>query len=219
MCLINALAFDAKWEEKYDGEDIEEGIFTKADSDTQTVTFMSSTENKYIKDGNAKGFIKYYKDQKYAFAALLPDEDINLSEYIKSLNGDRLYNLLSFPEETDVKVKIPQFETEYSNKMNDTLKNMGMGRAFDIRLAQFQGIGSSTQDNIFIGDVIHKTFISVGEEGTKAAAATAVIMDDFSGSAVDSTPTVYLDRPFVYMLIDTENNIPFFIGTMNEIKK
>ena len=217
MYLVNAIAFDAKWEEKYEDDNIEEGEFTKADGTTQTVDFMQSTENKYIHDENAEGFIKYYKDQKYAFAALLPDEDVTLSEYVKSLNGEKLYSLLNSPEFAEVDVKIPQFEADYSTKMNDILVNMGMSRAFSPGFAQFQGLGTSTEGNIYINRVLHKTFISVDKEGTKAAAATAVENCDFWGSFVTETKTVYLDRPFVYMLIDTENNIPFFIGTVNEI--
>jgi serpin B len=95
---------------------------------------------------------------------------------------------------------------------------MGMSRAFSRDFAQFQGLGTSTEGNIYISKVLHKTFISVGKDGTKAAAATVVEMEFFT-SFISETKTVYLDRPFVYMLIDTENNIPFFIGTMNEIKK
>jgi serpin B len=219
MYLVNALAFDAKWDEKYKDDQIEKDIFTNADGTTQEVDFMNSTENQYLEDENSKGFIKYYKNNKYAFAALLPDEDLSLSEYIETLNGEKLYSLLNSPEETEVEVSIPQFETEYSTEMSKVLSNMGMSRAFSPDFAQFQGLGTSTEGNIYISKVLHKTFISVGKDGTKAAAATAVVMDDFSGSFISETKTVYLDRPFVYMLIDTENNIPFFIGTMNEIKK
>ena len=218
MYLVNALAFDAKWDEEYEDDQIEVDTFTNADGTTQEVDFMYSTENQYLEDENSKGFIKYYKDKKYAFAAILPDEDLSLSEYIKTLNGDKLYNLLNSPEETEVEVSIPEFKSEYETEMSEVLINMGMSRAFSNILAQFQGLGTSIDGNIYISKVLHKTFISVGKDGTKAAAATAVVMDDFWCSFISETKTVYLDRPFVYMLIDTENNIPFFIGTMNEIK-
>ena len=78
--------------------------------------------------------------------------------------------------------------------------------------ADFEGLGTSTDGNIYISRVLHKTFISVGEKGTKAGAATIVEMKD--GAAAKE---VYLDRPFVYMLVDCENNIPFFIGTMMDV--
>jgi len=71
-------------------------------------------------------------------------------------------------------------------------------------------------DGLHIGNIIHKTFISVGELGTKAGAATAVIMK------AECSPTdvvnINLNRPFVYMLVDTENNVPLFIGTLMNVK-
>ncbi|MBO7217603.1 MAG: serine protease, partial [Clostridia bacterium] len=66
--------------------------------------------------------------------------------------------------------------------------------------------------------VLHKTFISVAEKGTRAGAVTVVEMNDGAMEPINPKK-VHLDRPFVYMLIDTENNIPFFIGTMNDIQK
>ncbi len=221
MYLVNALAFDAKWDEEYDDEQIEKDVFTNADGTTQEVDFMYSTEGKYFEDEKAKGFIKYYEDKKYAFAAILPDENIGLSEYIETLNGEKLYSLLASPEKTDVKVSIPQFEADYSTEMSQVLKDMGIKKAFNPDTAQFQGLGSSTKGNIYINRVLHKTFISVGEEGTKAAAATVVDVCESMCAPIitEEIKTVYLERPFVYMLIDTENNIPFFIGTMTDINK
>ena len=103
--------------------------------------------------------------------------------------------------------------------MSDVLKRMGMPGAFDPAFADFSGLGTSKAGNIFISRVIHKTFISVAEKGTKAGAATVIEIG--AGSAdpfFEDQKYVLLDRPFVYMLIDTETNIPFFIGTMTDVK-
>ena len=70
MYLINALAFDAEWETIYDENDVSEGVFTTADGEEQTGEFMTGEEDKYLKPDNADGFIRFYKDRKYAFAAL-----------------------------------------------------------------------------------------------------------------------------------------------------
>ena len=94
-----------------------------------------------------------------------------------------------------------------------------MSLAFDEDNADFSGLGTSSAGNIYINRVIHKTFISVAEKGTKAGAVTAIEMDGKGASDPDETKRVYLDRPFVYMLVDCENNIPFFIGTMMDIEK
>ena len=83
--------------------------------------------------------------------------------------------------------------------------------------AEFAGLGTSAKGNIFIGRVLHKTFLSVGEQGTKAGAATVVEMKD-ECAAVDTPEAkrVILDRPFVYMLIDCASGVPFFIGALTE---
>lgn len=117
------------------------------------------------------------------------------------------------PQKARVVAAIPKFETAYSADMSAILERMGMGDAFNVKKADFSGLGSSAKGNLFISRVVHRTFISVAEKGTKAGATTAVIVD-----AMSAKPPMIkadtLDRPFVYMLIDCETNIPFFLGTM-----
>ena len=123
-----------------------------------------------------------------------------------------LHELLTAPLPTQVQAAIPKFESEYSLTMNDILIEMGMQDAFDAVKADFSGIGTA-EDHLVIDSVIHKTFISVEEQGTKAGAATVVAVAE-SAAEPQELMKVYLDRPFVYMLIDCENKLPFFIGTM-----
>ena len=215
MYLVNALAFEGEWEEIYKKDQVKNGEFTKSDGETQETEFMYSTECFYLEDQNAKGFIKYYKNGKYAFVAMLPNENVSLENYVASLDGKALYGLLQNPQPNTVYAAIPKFETEYSTNMVSILSDMGMPRAFNDTLAQFQGLGTSTAGNIYIGRVLHKTFISVSEKGTKAGATTLIEMDDYAAPA--EPKRVYLNRPFVYMLIDCERNVPFFIGTVVDL--
>lgn len=217
MYLVNALAFEAEWMEIYEKQQVRDGKFTKEDRTKQDVEFMYGTEGTYLEDENAIGFKKYYKGGKYAFVAMLPNEGVSVSEYIASLNGESLNALLSNPQYGTVYTSIPKFETEYTVEMAEILKGMGMTEAFDMYNADFEGLGTSTAGNIYISRVLHKTFISVGEKGTKAGAATVVEMADGAAAEPQEPKEVYLDRPFVYMLIDCENNIPFFIGTMMDV--
>ena len=218
MYLVNALAFEAEWSEIYKKEEVRGGTFTKEDGSVQNVDMMHSSESVYLEDDNATGFIKYYKDQKYAFVALLPNEGLTVSEYVASLNGEALYALLNGAQSITVKTAIPKFESEFDTEMSEALKSMGMIDAFDENKADFSKLGSSSAGNIFINRVIHKTYISVGEKGTRAGAATTVEMaNKFAAPDGMDVKQVYLDRPFVYMLIDCENNIPFFIGTMTNV--
>ena len=217
MYLVNALAFDAEWAEIYNEDQVREGIFTDLSGEKHNAEFMYSSENRYLEDGYAKGFIKYYSGRKYAFAALLPNEGVGLADYIESLDGRKLHELLANPESAAVQTAIPKFETEYGTEMSGLLKDMGMPAAFDPDGADFSGLGKSTAGNIYINRVIHRTFISVGEKGTRAGAATVVEMVQKSAIGFTDVKEVILDRPFVYMLIDTETNLPFFIGALTDL--
>lgn len=217
MYLVNALAFEAEWSEIYEKHQVKDGEFTKEDGTKQDVKFMYGSEGTYFEDEKATGFMKRYKGGKYAFVAMLPNEGVSVSEYIASLDGESLNALLANPQYATVRTSIPKFETEYKVEMSDILQSMGMTEAFDMYNADFEGLGTSTDGNIYISRVLHKTFISVGEKGTKAGAATIVEINDCAAAEPTEPKEVYLDRPFVYMLVDCENNIPFFIGTMMDV--
>ncbi len=214
MFLVNALAFDAEWETVYFENQIRDGEFTREDGVKKTVPMMHGAEWDYLDDGSATGFIKYYSGGRFAFVAMLPNEGVSLSDYIASLDGEKLRETISSPESGEVLTMIPKFGTEYSVPLAEVLKGMGMRIPFETS-ADFSGLGTSEYGPIMIGEVFHKTFISVDERGTKAGAATIVEMKE--GSAFMEEPkTVYLDRPFVYMLVDTETNLPFFIGALTD---
>ncbi len=213
MYLVNAFAFDAEWAEIYENTDIHNGVFTSDKGETQNASMMHSTEDVYLDDGNATGFIKYYADHKYAFAALLPKEGMSISDYVDTLTGESLNVLLLNPQSCIVQATMPKFKTEYAIELNDILEEMGMKNAFNPSLSDFSKM--SAESDIHIGKVIHKTAISVNERGTKAGAATAVGME--CGVAVIDQKNVTLDRPFVYMIIDCEANLPIFMGTMTSL--
>ena len=217
MYLINALAFEAEWSNIYTRDDVRHGTFTTEDGKKQEAEYMHGEEHIYLQDDHATGFIKYYKEHKYAFVALLPNEGVSVEEYVKGLNGEYLNTLLTNGLNTSVVTTIPKFETESNIEMTDILCEMGMKDAFS-PYADFSGLGTTTREYICIDRVLHKTFISVAEKGTKAGAATMVAVAD-GASAMMERKEVYLDRPFVYMLIDCESNVPFFIGTMMSLNK
>lgn len=217
LLLINALAFDAEWDKKYFDFNIKDEVFTTADREEKTVPFMHGTERAYLEDDKAKGFMKYYKGLKYGFAALLPDEGIDVDDYLAGLNGGKLRGILADPGDYIVMTSMPKIKTEYSVDMKDILSSMGMVRAFDSERAQLCGIGTSESGNINIGKVVHKTFIEVNEEGTRAGAAT--VLDLFEGGGAFNkslVKNVDLNRPYIYMLVDLETNVPIFIGVMRD---
>ena len=216
MYLINAITFDAEWQTVYSKNAVRDGIFTNIDGKKKTVSMMYSEESRFISDGKATGFLKAYKGGKYSFAALLPNEGVDLYDYITGLDADSLKNTLSNPKYTEVAATMPKFSYDYELKMNEVLCEQGMAKAFDSENADFTKLGRSSRGNIYIGDVLHKTFISVDELGTKAGAVTKVEMVD--KMAAFDRKVVTLDRPFVYMIIDNETNLPIFMGAVTDIE-
>lgn len=219
MYLINALTFEAEWEEKYDSTQIwKDAPFTTSLGNKQKVDMMQSEESWYLADKKAIGFLKYYKDRNYAFVALLPEEGLAVEDYVRGLSGYELQNILANKQQTIVRAYLPQFSYEYDVEMSELLKEMGMTDAFNPAKADFKNMATSTAGNIFMNRVIHKTFIEVSPVGTKAGAATVVEMMDESASEYDEIKEVRLDRPFLYMIIDCEDNQPIFMGAVNSIE-
>lgn len=216
MYLVNALSFDAEWESVFYEHQVRDGIFTKEDGTASKMKLMYSTERDYLETEQAEGFLKYYADRKYAFAALLPKEGVTVSELLDSLTGEELHSILEHPVNTTVHGAIPKFKSEYNAELREILLEMGMEDAFDMEEADFSGIGSHREGNLYISNVVHKTFIEVSERGTRAGAATMVAMSA-GAAAPQEIRTVYLDRPFVYMIVDCETNLPVFIGTIMEV--
>lgn len=216
MVLVNALAFDGIWEEIYRQDQVRSGTFTTQAGDSRDVEMMWSTEGAFLQDENAKGFLKYYEDRDYAFAALLPDEGVALGDYIASLTGERLRQVLSSVRE-DVKVDaaIPKFSVQYGAALNEALAAMGITDAFDGKQADFSRLADAAPGSLCIDRVLHKTFINVDEKGTQAGAATAVEIR--TTAMMGPMEQVHLDRPFVYMLIDCAHQTPLFIGAVTDI--
>jgi serpin B len=210
---INALAFEATWKNQYDADLVLDGIFTKEDGTELAAKLMYSTEGKFLQSENATGFLKYYSGEKYAFVALLPEEGTSVADMLSSLDGDALQAFLASAEDRPVEAAIPKFESEYETDLAAVLAKLGITAAFD-PAADLTGIADGS---LYISRSLHKTVIKVGERGTGAAAAGYFQMECIPTEEPEAK-TVILDRPFAYLLIDCENNIPFFLGTVMTVE-
>ena len=218
MILINAICFDAKWQNPYGDYSVHDAEFTRANGSTETVSMMYSSEHEYYKGEGYTGFAKYYEDG-YKFVGILPNENIGLDRFIENLDGEKLDEILNSVTHTRVTGGLPKFSYDYEARLKGRLRAMGMVNAFNDDFtspdaADFSAMSDDTK--LWIDEVIHKTFIEVTQAGTRAAAVTAVIM--FGTTAVQEPPKVVtLDRPFLYMIVDTATNLPIFIGTVNSV--
>lgn len=217
MCLVNALMFDAEWSDKYEKYDVQDAVFHAADGSERSVSMMYSDE-RLIEMESALGFIKPYIE-RYAFAALLPDEGTTPEAFIASLDGDKLYDILEASYSGGYGLAaagLPKFKYDFSASLSDALKAMGMETAFDPDSADLSLMGTTAEGySPYIADVIHKTYIEVAEQGTRAGAAAAVL--PAPGCAPEEPKPVVLDRPFVYVIFDCSTFLPIFIGVVNDI--
>ena len=212
MYLINALAFEAEWENPYQKDDVWQQAFTNQAGEVQQVSMMHSEETLYLRDDQAQGFMKYYQGGRYAFVALLPDKGISVLDYVEGLDGQQLKALLDNPTSVPVMTTMPKFKSEMEVDLREVLKEMGMDLPFDSAQADFTDLGTSPEGNLYINQVFHKAYLEVEEKGTRGGAATAVEMN--TEAAPEEQMVVTLDRPFVYMVVDTSSMLPVFMGTV-----
>lgn len=215
MYLVNTVLFDAEWQNIYRKHEVRDGTFTAIDGAKRTVSMMYSNESLYLDDGKATGFLKPYKNG-YSFAALLP-KGVALDDYIASLTGEGFLTTVKNAKEGPVEAAMPKFSYDYGIEMSDALKALGMTVPFDAELADFSGLGHSSDGNIYISCVLHKAYIAVDEKGTKAGAATAI--EAPAAGVWEDRRRVILDRPFVYAIIDNAAGLPIFIGAVTDIQK
>ena len=222
MMLINTLYFEAEWQRSYD--ESYDGKFTDLNGVEHNIKKMYSEEKQYFDLGDADAFKKPYKGGEYSFVGILPKEK-NIVDYVNDLDAEKLLEELKECEDMsniELNVMIPKFKYNYNKGLKDILKSIGMEDAFDKKLADFSKINDLTVDGaqpLYIDDVLHKTKIEVTEKGTKAAAVTAVMMALASGIKPEKQKiNIYLDKPFVYMIVD-KNNVPVFIGAATQIEE
>jgi serpin B len=209
LVLTNAIYFKASWEYAFQKDLTENDTFTLLDNTQATVPMMSWPEGETIGYAEGDGYQAVelpYEGTNMSMLILLPALD-RFEEFENTLTAERVSEIVENLENQYVLVKMPKFGFEASLDLSDTLAEMGMPLAFTLQ-ADFSGI---TPDNsLFISKVVHKAFISVNENGTEAAAATAVVI------RVTFAPpppiTVSINHPFIFLIRDTNTGTILFLG-------
>ena len=220
LYLVNAACFDAKWETPYTKENVRtDGIFTAASGKRQTADYLDSHETIYLSGNNVSGFLKPYDGGKYAFVALVPDEGVTLADYLRNLTGEHLYQLITDHHYADVQASIPKFTARSELELEEPLRAAGISDLFDVSAADLRGLGSAPNGNtLYVNSVLHKTYLELDENGTKAAAATSLDVNAGAAPPSEDVKTVTLDRPFLYMIVDTHACVPLFMGTVTSME-
>ena len=213
MYLINAIYFKGTWKYEFDSELTQDQSFYKADGTNVTRPFMKQQEEfDYFQNDDFAAIDLPYGDDKYNMTVFLPNFGESVDDIVDNLNEDNWNDWMDSFEKTEVVVGLPKFKLDYKIKLNETLQNMGMQRAFTD--ADFSSIADA---NLAISRVLHKTFVDVNEVGTEAAAVTVVeIFETSAGPPVP--PNFTANRPFFFVIRDkVENNIVFMGKIMDPV--
>ena len=228
MVLINTIAFEGKWADPFSemtdsaGRPVKMDFKAKDKTVQKAVKLCDTSGYEYFKVNGGQAFAKYYRmgknGERIAFVGILPPENVDIDTYVESLTGQKFISGWNSRKNTQIALTMPAFSYDYSTEMSDTLKDLGIREAFT-NDADFTKMADPTFETpgLKISKVLHKTHIEVFAKGTKAAAATAVVMEKASAMPMDPIKLT-LDRPFVYALVDADTGIPLFIGEVASVK-
>lgn len=212
MILINAIYFNCVWEVEFDPDDTRQLNFYREDGSRWGDVDMMHLQSTF-KVSFQEGFSAVelpYKNGKFSMYLFLPEEGSSVDALIQQLDAASWKSWLEgFSEREKFKVGMPRFQFEYERSLAEDLKSMGLEVAFDSQEADFSGISPV---DLFIADVIHKTYIKVNEEGTEAAAVTAVVMQ----ATAIITNEIILNRPFLFAITENSSKSILFIGKVME---
>ena len=208
LVLANAIYFYANWQRQFDPNDTRDAAFTLLNEEQVTVPMMSQLSGLLYTQGEGYQAVEMpYVGGKAAMTIVVPDSG-EFGNFEASLTVSQIDQIIANLELKQVQLSLPKFTYESEFSLAGTLAQMGMRDAVDPMAANFSGMDDTRE--LFISEVIHKAFVAVDEEGTEAAAATAVVMECSAMPMVDVTLTI--ERPFIYLIRDTDNGSILFMG-------
>jgi serpin B len=214
LVLTNALYFKAAWEKPFSKGSIGLRPFHLLTGNEIEVYMMTQTNTfPYIERSEYQAVELPYDGQGISMVIILPPEG-KFTEFEGNLDFSRLRNILSGLDDERVRLSIPKFKLESDFQLDKALSLMGMPLAFDWIKADFTRMTTEKDEPLYIGSVLHKSFIDVDEKGTEAAAATAVVMMTGAapGSKPDEPKIMTVDRPFIFLIRDIETDTILFLG-------
>jgi len=209
LVITNAVYFKGAWQNPFNiNRTASEPFFLLDGSETTAEMMHTSYTGAGLITEQYQAVKIPYQGGNYAMAVIMPSGDF--SGFEQSLDEDALKLILTGFDGIfgQVNLGLPKFRTESSFNLGDQLKALGIQQAFDSQTANFTGIND--QMDLYITDVLHKAYIDVNEEGTEAAAATAIAVGTTSMPA-DSWDITF-DHPFIYVIYETTTNAIVFMG-------
>jgi serpin B len=208
LVLTNAIYFRGDWASEFDQNDTREASFAVPGGRSVQVPMMHQTaEFGYLEGDGFQALEMPYAGEELSMVVLLPREVDGLSQLEEKLTQEDLTTRIGRLRRTKLRVWLPKFSVTTRFELQDVLKEMGMTDAFTLPPADFSGM--TGRKDLFISKVIHKAFVDVAEEGTEAAAATAVVIERGIAAPV---PAFRADHPFLFLIRDRRTGSILFMG-------
>ena len=210
--LTNAVYFKGKWQIPFEKKLTRPGPFHGAGSSTTQANFMHQTGLRHAyrsAEGYQAAVLDYAPDGGLALAVVLPRPGSEVAEVLAKID---VRKLLRDEQAVELDLRLPRFTMDYGTSLRLALSQMGMAAAFDYGSADFSPLGSR---EFFVGDVLHKTRLELDEEGTVAAAATAILAPMGMPQPLEKK-TLTVDRPFGLLLCERQTGAVVFAGVVYE---
>ncbi|ELY29910.1 proteinase inhibitor I4 serpin [Natrialba magadii ATCC 43099] len=208
LVLTNAVYFLAAWKHDFDPANTEPETFTGLAGAETEVEMMHQTAQLRYAEHDGHQFVELpYANEETSMVIIFPAED-EFESFEESFSVDVLAAMLDDASASQVDLAMPKFGIESKFSLVEIMQDLGMQRAFTTS-ADFSGMVDGETSDLFIGDIVHQSFVEVDEEGTEAAAATAVTMPV---SAPTNQVELVLNRPFLFYIRDQPTETPLFLG-------
>jgi len=218
LVLANAVYFRGKWLDPFDANLTQERPFHPAAGAAKNLPMMEMSKKFTYRKGSGYQAVRLpYVGDDLAMYVFLPDPGSSAPKLLQVMNGDN-WRRVTIPgfKDRDGLVVLPKFKLENTLELNTPLKALGMKTAFNDRKADFSGMFSERH---YISEVRQKAFVEVSEEGTEAAAVTAIAIPA-SVSFEENPPKPFqmiVDRPFLFAIVDARSGMILFMGLVNDL--
>ena len=214
IVLTNAIYFKGDWDKAFESSKTKKEKFHVSKSESVMVDMMNMEKKNWIAGESQKLDCLMlelpYKGKELSMMFILPNKDDGLSKLESNLTAESFQELTKSMYPQDVIVSIPKFKIESSFQLEKVLAGMGIEDIFT-RKADFSAMLDNPPEGTHVSDVIHKAFVEVNEEGTEAAAATAVMMR-LMCARIDAPMVFRADHPFLFLIREISTGSILFIG-------
>ena len=223
MLVLNAVYFKGEWTNQFQEFLTRKREFYNFNKEEKNIDTMEITKYfNYFEDRNLQAIELNFKKESISALIILPSKKLDINEFIEILDKDNdyYYSIINNLKKTKVNLRLPKFELTFSKKLKEVLKTIGVNLPFE-KNADFSKIRN--QNDIYINEIIHKTYLKVNEQGTEAAAVTMVEMMVTTSAFPPKQEKIYfmhINRPFLFIL--RNKNLPknydiVFISKIEEL--